>query len=63
MAYFGFSSVTMLIGDVSAGLGTLLEVIIGYIFIIILLFLIASFIFSRDILFRLKIIKREIKKL
>lgn len=45
IAYFGFSSITMLIGDISAGLGSLLNIVISYVFIAFLLILIASFIY------------------
>lgn len=59
LAYYGFSCVIYLIGDISAGLGTLLDLLICYMFILFLLLLIAFFLYSKDFLWKLKIIKNH----
>lgn len=56
-AYFTFYNVTILIGDISAGLGTLLNVIVSYVFIIFLLLFIAFVLYSKDIWWKLKLVK------
>jgi len=47
MAYYGFFNILALLGDISAGLGALLDVLIGYAFFLFLICLIVLFLYPR----------------